>query len=127
MPVNDETVIVADNDSMMRGLLRTMLQRPGRTLLLCNDGHEAVELSAHTLASLVLLDLRMPKMEGTEACRLIREMPRYAKVPIIIMTVFDDDHFKRAAMRDGASFFLPKPFSRDQLSRAIAPFLRVEA
>src|ERR1700691_3534299 len=84
----DETVIVADNDSMMRGLLRTVLEQPGRTLLLCADGMEAVELAEQTLATLVLLDLRMPRMDGIEACRQIRELPRYATVPIVILTVF---------------------------------------
>lgn len=121
--MDEETLIIADNDSMMRGLLRTMLFQPNRTLLLCNDGIEAVELAAHTLASLVLLDLRMPRMDGNEACRQIREMPRYATVPIVIMTVFDEDTFKRAALRDGATAFLAKPFSRDQLMRALVPLL----
>ncbi len=124
MAIVDETVIVADNDSMMRGLIRTMLDQPRRTLLLCADGTEAVDMAAHTLANLVLLDQRMPKMEGSEACRHIRELPRYARVPIVVMSVFVDDHFQRAALREGATAFLPKPFSRDQLLRAIDPLIR---
>ena len=123
MPATDEKIIVADNDSMMRGLVRSMLDRPGRTVLLCADGLEAVEVAAHTLASLVLLDLKMPRMTGTEACRTIREMQRYADVPIVVMTVFDEDHRRREVLREGATAFLAKPFSRDQLIRAIAPLL----
>ena len=69
----DETVIVAENNSMMRGLLRTILEQPKRTVLLCADGLEAVEVASQTLATLVLLDLRMPRMGGIEACQLIRE------------------------------------------------------
>ena len=56
MEIPDETVIVADNDSMMRGLLRTTLERRRRILRLCADGAEAVELAAETVATLVLLD-----------------------------------------------------------------------
>jgi CheY-like chemotaxis protein len=122
----DETVIIADNDSMMRGLLRTALERPGRTLLLCADGTEAVELASQTLATLVLLDLRMPRMGGIEACMLIRALPRYAKVPIVILTVFDGDTLKRRAFTAGATSFLGKPFSRLQLLQVVNPLIEAQ-
>ena len=125
MPIEtiDETVIVADNDSMMRGLLRTVLARSGRTLLLCADGIEAVELASQTLATLVLLDLRMPRMGGIEACMQIRGLPRYATVPIVILTVFDGDSLKRRALKAGATSFLAKPFSRAQLLQVVNPLI----
>jgi CheY-like chemotaxis protein len=119
----DETVIVADNDSMMRGLLRTALEQPKRTILLCVDGLEAVELASQTLATLVLLDLRMPKMDGIEACQQIRALPRYATVPIAILTVFDGEGMKRRALRSGATTFLGKPFSRAALLSALDPLI----
>jgi CheY-like chemotaxis protein len=119
----EETVLIAENDSMMRGLLRTVLERPGRKLLLCVDGAEAVELAAQTLATLVLLDLRMPRMDGIEACGLIRELPRYAAVPIVILTVFDGNVLKQKATRAGATAFLAKPFSRDQLLGVVNPLI----
>lgn len=119
----DETIIVADNDSMMRGLLRTILEQPRRTLLLCADGMEAVELASQTVSTLVLLDLRMPRMGGIEACLQIRELPRYATVPIVILTVFDGDALKRRALLAGATAFLGKPFSRVQLLQAVNPLI----
>jgi len=122
----DEIVIVADNDSMMRGLLRTVLEQPGRTLLLCADGLEAVELATQTLATLVLLDLRMPRMGGIEACLQIRELPRYATVPIVILTVFDGDALKRRAMKAGATSFLAKPFSRADLLSVVNPLIEAQ-
>ena len=118
----DETVIVADNDSMMRGLLRTVLEQHKRTILLCVDGIEAVELASQTLATLVLLDLRMPKMDGIEACQQIRALPRYATVPIAILTVFDAEGMKRRALRAGATTF-GKPFSRAALLGALGPLI----
>jgi CheY-like chemotaxis protein len=119
----DETIIIADNDSMMRGLLRTILQHQGRTLLLCADGSEAVVFATQTLATLVLLDLRMPRMGGIEACLQIRELPRYATVPIVILTVFDGDTLKRRALRAGATAFLAKPFSRAGLLQTVNPLI----
>jgi CheY-like chemotaxis protein len=119
----DETVIVADNDLMMRGLLRTALEQPRRTVLLCADGLEAVEIATQTLATLVLLDLRMPRMDGIQACRQIRELPRYATVPIVILTVFDGDALRQRALRAGATSFLAKPFSRAVLLAAVNPLI----
>jgi two-component system chemotaxis response regulator CheY len=92
-------------------------------LLLCADGSEAVELASQTLATLVLLDLRMPRMGGIEACLQIRELPRYATVPIVILTVFDGDTLKRRALRAGATAFLAKPFSRAGLLQAVNPLI----
>ncbi len=119
----DETVIVAENDSQMRGLLRSGLEQPRRTLLLCADGMEAVELASQTVATLVLLDLRMPRMGGIEACLQIRELPRYATVPIVIVTVFDGEALKRRAMLAGATAFLSKPFSFDKLHQVLNPLI----
>lgn len=126
MPVEtfDETVIVADNDSMMRGLLRTVLEQPRRTLLLCADGLEAIELASQTLATAVLLDLRMPRVGGIDACQKIRELPRYATVPIVILTVFDGDALRRQARRAGATAFLAKPFSRVDLLAVVNPLIQ---
>jgi CheY-like chemotaxis protein len=126
MANSDETVIVADNDSMMRGLLRTILEQPGRTVLLCADGLEAVELASQTLATLVLLDLRMPRMDGIETCLQIRGLPRYAEVPIVILTVFDGDGLKRRALTAGATSFLPKPFSRAELLQTVDPLIEAQ-
>ena len=128
MPIEtfDETVIVADNDSMMRGLLRTLLAQPGRTLLLCVDGLEAVELATQTLVTAVLLDLRMPRLGGIETCMQIRELPRYARVPIVILTVFDGDALRRQALKAGATSFLAKPFSRGELLAVINPLIEAQ-
>lgn len=119
-----ETVILAENDSQMRGLLRQMLMSPGRDLLLCSDGTEALEIASHTLVDLVLLDLKMPRMDGIEACRRIRELPRYDTVPIAIQTVFDEEQSRRRAMRAGATVFLAKPISRNELLRAVNPLIQ---
>jgi two-component system chemotaxis response regulator CheY len=122
----DETVIVADNDPMMRALLRSLLARPRRSLLLCVDGIEAVELASQTLVTAVLLDLRMPRLGGIEAIPRIRELPRYATVPIVILTVFDGDAPRRQALKAGATSFLAKPFSRDELLAVLNPLIEAQ-
>jgi CheY-like chemotaxis protein len=120
----DETIIIAENDAMMRGLLRSLLDQPGRNLLLCKDGMEAVELAEQSPATLILLDLRMPRMDGIEACAQIRELPRCEHVPIVILTVFRDEPQRRRALRAGADLFLAKPVSRQQLLDKLNPLIQ---
>ena len=123
MDIPDETVIVADNDSMMRGLLRTALERPRRILMLCADGAEAVATAEECAATLVLLDMRMPRMDGLAACRAIRALPGYGAVPILVLTAFDDRDSRDRALRAGATSFMVKPFSRDRLIGEIGPLI----
>jgi CheY-like chemotaxis protein len=82
-----------------------------------------VELATQTLATAVLLDLRMPRMGGIEACQQIRDLPRYASVPILILTVFDGDGLRRQARQAGATWFLAKPFSRGELLAVVNPLI----
>ena len=67
------SIIVADDQSAWRDLLRSLLSREGIQVLLVRDGQEAVELARSTLAKLVLLDVRMPHLDGLEACACIRK------------------------------------------------------
>ena len=119
----EEVVIVAENDTMMRGLLRSVLHRPGRATLLCANGREAVLLASQLAVTLILMDLRMPGMDGLEACRRIRALPRCGTVPIVIATVFDGEAIQRRALEAGATVFLAKPFSLNQLLRTITPLI----
>ncbi|GGK86351.1 DNA-binding response regulator [Sphaerisporangium melleum] len=81
------------------------------------DGAEAVELLGRVAADVVLMDVRMPRMDGVEATRLIRAMPRAPKV--LILTTFDLDEYAFAALKAGASGFLLKDVPPSDLISAI--------
>jgi twitching motility two-component system response regulator PilG len=121
----DQRLIVADNDSAMRGILRSVLDHPRRALFLAANGLEAVEFAQRTPADLVLLDMRMPQLDGLEACARIREIPRYQDIPIVILTAFDGEVARRKARRLGATAFFIKPFTTDSLLRSLAPLIEV--
>lgn len=119
----EQTIIIADNDSMVRGILRSILEQPGRALLLAGDGEEAVRHAERARATLVLLDMKMPRMDGIAACQRIRLLPTYKDVPIVILTAFDDERSRRDARRAGATSFFVKPFTTESLRRGLAPLL----
>jgi CheY-like chemotaxis protein len=122
-PAIDQNIIIADNDSMIRGILRSVLDQPGRALYFAANGIEAVEFAQHLDAALVLLDVRMPQMDGLDACAQIRLIPRYRDIPIAILTAFDNEVARRKAMRMRATAFLVKPFTTENLLRRLDPLI----
>ncbi len=116
-------VIVADNDYIIRGILRSVLENAGFTVLQAIDGLEALNYASHTLARFVILDYRMPRLNGLAACAQIRRLPGYAQVPIAVLTAFDDDETRAAAHHAGVTAFFAKPFRSVDLLRGIAELL----
>jgi CheY-like chemotaxis protein len=116
-------VIVADNDYIIRNILRSLLAGNGFNVLQAVDGLEAIDYAARTQACLVILDLKMPKLDGFATCSQIRRLPGYANVPIAILSAYDSTATRQAATRAGANRFLAKPFKPIDLLRAVAELL----
>lgn len=117
------SVIVADDSLLMRDILRTNLAAFFGHVHLATDGLEAVEAARGLSAALVILDYRMVRLNGVEACREIRQLPGYDKVPIVLLTAYDDDKLGRDAARAGATLMVPKPVIFEQLMAKIAPLV----
>lgn len=112
-------VIVADNDYIIRDILRSVLQSNGFNVLLAINGLEAVDLAMRTAARLVILDYKMPKLDGIRACGELRRLPAYADTPILILTAFDDTGTRTAAQSVGVTALLGKPFKPVDLLDAV--------
>lgn len=121
-----KSVIVADNDLQLRSILRTLFDNAGFHVLVARDGLEALGLAKSTLARLVVLDKRMPNLDGIQACAQMRTLPGYADVPIVLLTVYDDASTRAAAIGAGATRFFTKPFRSDELMAAVAPLLGID-
>jgi CheY-like chemotaxis protein len=113
-------VIIADNDYITRGILRSVLEGQNFSVLQAVDGIEAIDYATRMNAHLVILDYKMPKLDGFAACAQIRRLPGYAHVPIAILTAFDDEATREAARQAGVTAFFAKPFKTVDLLRGIA-------
>jgi DNA-binding response OmpR family regulator len=118
-------LIVAENDSQMRGLIRSVIVHAGQQVFLAADGEEAVALARQFKARLVLLDIAMPRLNGLQACEIIHQLPDYEDVPIIMLTGHDDQRFRAAAQRHGAREFITKPFRPTVLLARLAAWLDI--
>ncbi len=116
-------VIVADNDYIVRGILRSILEREGFTVLQAVDGLEAIEYAMRVRAQLVILDYKMPKLDGFGACAQIRHLPGYADTPIAVLTAFDNEDTRTTAERAGVTTVMAKPFKPVDLVRTIAAMM----
>lgn len=115
------TVLIADDDSGILSVVSRTLQLSGFLVFSCGDGDRAISLLEEVEPCLVVLDVRMPQMDGITACRRIR---RTSDVPIIMLTVIDDQKGAAAAIQAGADDYIRKPFGVDELVARVHAVLR---
>ncbi|OLF19438.1 response regulator [Actinophytocola xanthii] len=122
-------VLVADDQALVRGSFRLLVETaPGLEAVgEAANGAEAVELARATRPDVVLMDVRMPELDGIEATRLICADPATADVRVLILTTFDLDTYVYAALRAGASGFLLKDTPPADLLSAIGVVAAGEA
>ncbi len=119
-------VIVVDDQQLVRDGFRLILERAGLAVLAtAADGVEAVELAARLRPDVVLMDIRMPRMDGVEATGLIRAGAD-PRPHVLALTTFDVDEYVYRAMNAGASGFLLKDVSPEDLVHAVRVVARGE-
>ncbi len=124
MSTKKHRILVADDDPQYLKLMRLNLQARGYEVVIATDGRAAVEVAAAEKPDLILLDIKMPEMDGYEACRRIR---RFSTVPVIMLTAMARDDDKVKGLDVGADDYLPKPFSMQEfLARVRAALRRLE-
>lgn len=118
-------VLVVDDEEPILELLRYNLEKSGYDVKTASDGMKAVEIAKKFLPDLVLLDIMMPKMDGVETCRQIREIAELQKVFIIFLTARSEEYSEVAAFDVGADDYITKPIKpRALMSRINALFRR---
>jgi two-component system alkaline phosphatase synthesis response regulator PhoP len=125
-PKSSGTVIIADDDPLIRSVLRSKLQGIGQSVVIAKDGLEAVEAASTVRATLIVLDFNMPRLNGLEACERIRALPLNADTPIVALTALNMEDVVQAATRAGATMFLTKPIGMPQLLGAISRYLPLD-
>jgi two-component system KDP operon response regulator KdpE len=118
---NSERILIVDDEAAIRRLLRTSLTAEGYQIIQADTGQSAVDFARTERLDLVILDLGLPDMEGTEALRRIRDV---SLVPVIILSVRNDEKGKVDALDLGADDYVTKPFGMDELLARIRTALR---
>ncbi len=114
-------ILVVDDEAQIVDLLRSYLRRDGFEVDEAADGEAALAAAARMRPDLIILDLMLPKMDGREVCRRIRET---ANTPIIMLTARDEETDKLLGLELGADDYITKPFSPREVTARVRAVLR---
>ena len=113
------TILSVDDSRVMREMIKSVLESNGHTVLLANDGVEAMTVARANKADLVLADINMPNMNGISLLSKLRNLDGYQYVPIIMVTTEEAEYKKAKARNSGATGWLQKPFTPERLLAAV--------
>lgn len=118
---DSKVVLIVDDEARMRRFMQMNLDLEGYRVIEASNGLEAIDRVREDLPDLVLMDVMMPEVDGFEALRIIRET---STVPVIMLTVRDDESDKVKGLELGADDYVTKPFSPRELASRIKAVLR---
>jgi DNA-binding response OmpR family regulator len=118
-----DRIIVVDDEFEIRNMLTEFLTGEGYQVIQASNGEEALELVEKEEPQLILLDVKMPGIDGIEVCRRLKEEDKTRFIPIIMVTAFADRDVE--AFIEGADDFVTKPFSLVELSFRVGSMLRI--
>ncbi|MDX2161826.1 MAG: response regulator [bacterium] len=118
------TILIAEDEHDIRELLNFTLTFAGHSVTTAKNGAEAVELVHRVNPDLIMMDVRMPKMTGYEACKAIKAMDNMADVPVVFLTAKGQDEEIQNGIEAGAIAYILKPFIPDELIRRVGEILK---
>jgi twitching motility two-component system response regulator PilG len=114
-----DRVVIVDDDARIRDLLRRYLAQEGFEVLLAEDGFDALAKVNDHDPELIFCDILMPRLDGYQTCAIIKRNPRFSRVPVIMLSSKDGLFDKARGRMVGSEEYLTKPFTREQLLRAV--------
>ena len=115
-------VLVIDDSNTIRRSAEIFLRQGGHEVILAEDGFDALaKVNDHT-PDLIFCDILMPRLDGYQTCAIIKRNPRFAQTPVIMLSSKDGVFDKARGRMVGSEDYLTKPFTKEQLLRAVAQF-----
>jgi four helix bundle protein len=118
-------ILIIDDDSTTIGLLRTRLEKAGHKVIEAKDGQEGLRLAEWQRPDLVLLDIRLPKLDGWQVCKSLKSNPLFIHCPVIMLTGCSQDAQELYGMQCGADEYITKPWDASLLMKTITKLLKL--
>lgn len=116
-------ILVIEDEIHIAITLKMCLEKEGHRVVIALDGVEGLEKAFAERPALILLDLRMPKMDGHLVIRALREDERTRCIPVIVLSAIASEEEKDRALEEGAQEYLVKPFSPQDLVAVVSQYL----
>ena len=116
-------ILIAEDEPDIRELVAFTLRFAGHEVTATANGEEAVQQAVQVIPDLILMDVRMPKMTGYEACRLMKADPILRDIPVVFLSAKGQDSEIQTGMDVGAEDYMLKPFAPTQLTERVRAIL----
>ncbi len=117
-------ILVAEDEKDIRELIGFTLRFAGFDVVLASNGIEAVARAPQEQPDLIILDVRMPKMTGYEACRQLKDNPDTNTIPVVFLSAKGQETEIEQGLASGAEEYIVKPFAPDELTNQVKEILR---
>ncbi|MBB5046034.1 two-component system chemotaxis response regulator CheY [Rhodopseudomonas rhenobacensis] len=118
------TILTVDDSPSIRQMIKVALAPLGHNVIEAGDGAQGLEKAKASRPQLVITDLNMPVMNGMELIKALRATPALTGLPIVFLTTESNDTVKQEAKKAGATGWITKPFSQDQLQAVVNKLVR---
>ena len=115
-------VLVVDDSNTIRRSAEIFLKQGGHEVLLADDGFDALAKVNDYQPQLIFCDILMPRLDGYQTCAIIKRNPRFTHTPVVMLSSKDGVFDKARGRMVGAQDYLTKPFTKDQLLKAVQQF-----
>ncbi len=116
-------ILIAEDDPDIRELVAFTLRFAGHEVVAASNGEEAVQLAAREFPDLILMDVRMPRMTGYDACRAMKANSELKDIPVVFLSAKGQESEIQTGLEAGAEEYLLKPFAPDQLTDRVRAIL----
>ncbi len=112
-------ILVVEDDALIRELDRVNLESAGFSVVMATDGFQGLEMARTENPDLIVLDIRLPKMDGFKVCRILKFDDKYKHIPIIMLTARIQEVDKETGFKTGADGYMTKPYDPEELIKKI--------
>jgi len=119
-------ILVVDDDKKSRYLVSFLLEKEGFKVIMATNGLEGIEAARKQQVDLIIMDIKMPKMDGYETTRRIRRLKKYKSIPIIALTSYAITEDKEKVIKAGCTEYMSKPITPETFISEIKKFLEVK-
>lgn len=116
-------ILIAEDEPDIRELVAFTLRFAGHEVVTAKNGEEAVQLAGREFPDLILMDVRMPRMTGYDACRAMKANAELKDIPVVFLSAKGQDSEIQTGLEAGAEEYLLKPFAPDQLTDRVRAIL----
>lgn len=116
-------ILIAEDERDIRDLIAFTLRFAGHDVISTSNGEEAIQSALQEIPDLILLDVRMPRMDGYEVCRQVKATSQTEHIPVVFLSAKGQESEVQTGMEAGALEYILKPFSPDQLAERVHTIL----